>query len=40
VHFGLGSEDAVKSIEILWPGGTRQTLQDIKADRILKIAEP
>ena len=40
VHFGLGSEDAVKSIEILWPGGTRQTLQDIQADRILKITEP
>jgi hypothetical protein len=40
VHFGLGSEDAVKSIEVLWPGGTRQTLQDIQADRILKITEP
>jgi hypothetical protein len=38
VHFGLGSEDAVKSIEVLWPGESRQALQDIKADRFLKAA--
>jgi hypothetical protein len=40
VHFGLGNEDLVRSLEILWPSGIRQTLQDIKADRILKITEP
>jgi len=38
VHFGLGSEDAVKSIEVLWPSESRQALQDIKADRFLKAA--
>jgi hypothetical protein len=39
VHFGLGNENTVKSIEIRWPSGIRQTLQNIKADQILKIAE-
>jgi hypothetical protein len=40
VHFGLGSESAVKSLEILWPGGIRQTLENVKADQMLKITEP
>ncbi len=40
VHFGLGNEDAVRSMEILWPSGIRQTLEGIKADQILKITEP
>jgi hypothetical protein len=40
VHFGLGSERAISSLEIRWPSGTVQTLPDIPADRILKIEEP
>jgi hypothetical protein len=40
VHFGLGSETAIRSIEIRWPRGTRQTLQNIAADQILTITEP
>ncbi len=40
VHFGLGGEAVVKSLEILWPSGIRQSLENIKADRILKITEP
>jgi hypothetical protein len=40
VYFGLGSESAVKSLEILWPSGIRQTLENVKADQILKITEP
>ena len=39
VHFGLGDEKNVSSIEIRWPSGIRQVLKDIKADQVLKIDE-
>ena len=40
VHFGLGQETKVRSLEIRWPRGTVQTLRDISADQFLKIDEP
>jgi enediyne biosynthesis protein E4 len=40
VHFGLGGENRVKSIEIRWPRGAKQSLADVAADRYLKIEEP
>ncbi len=40
VHFGLGRETKVGSIEIRWPSGTVQTLKDVSADQFLKIDEP
>lgn len=40
LHFGLGTEIQVASIEILWPSGVRQTLRGISANRILRIEEP
>jgi hypothetical protein len=40
VHFGLNKEDRIKSIELRWPSGQVQVLHDIKADQILKVAEP
>jgi hypothetical protein len=40
VHFGLGSETTVASIEIRWPSGIRQTIKNIPADQILKVDEP
>src|SRR5581483_931176 len=39
VHFGLGSARTIKSIEIAWPSGIRQTLRDVKADQILTVTE-
>jgi hypothetical protein len=39
VHFGLGSESKVQRIEIAWPSGIVQTLENIDADRILKVTE-
>ncbi len=39
-HFGLGPDSIVKSIEIRWPSGIRQTLTNVKADAILTIDEP
>ena len=40
VHFGLGAERAIASVEIRWPGGQVQTLLDVMADQILKVREP
>lgn len=40
VHFGLGTETTVKSIEIRWPSGIVQNLGKTAADQILKIEEP
>ena len=40
VHFGLGQETSLKSLEIRWPSGIRQTLENIQGDRILSLVEP
>ena len=40
LHFGLGEEVVAKSIEIEWPSGIRQTLQNVRGDQILSIDEP
>ena len=40
VHFGLGSETQIKSIEIRWPRGTIQKLENVKPDQFLDVTEP
>lgn len=40
VHFGLGQDSVIKSIEIRWPSGINQVLKDIPADQILQVDEP
>jgi len=40
VFFGIGKDAAVKSIEILWPSGIHQKIENLKADQYLKIEEP
>jgi enediyne biosynthesis protein E4 len=40
VHFGLGAESTAKTIEIRWPSGIQQTLQDVHADRMMRVDEP
>ena len=39
LHFGLGPAETAK-VEIAWPSGIRQTLNDVHADQILEIREP
>jgi hypothetical protein len=39
-HFGLGSQARAKRIEIRWPSGIVQVLQDVAGDRILRVEEP
>jgi enediyne biosynthesis protein E4 len=40
VHFGLGHEKAIKSIEITWSNGRRQTLSNVVVDKLMTIEEP
>jgi enediyne biosynthesis protein E4 len=40
VHFGLGAETKANAIEIHWPSGIVQTLENVPADQILKVTEP
>ncbi len=40
VHFGLGGENRIRSVEIVWPSGAKQTRENLAADQILKISEP
>ena len=38
-HFGLGSSARVKLLEIGWPGGIVQRIENVAADRILRVEE-
>ena len=40
VHFGLGSEARIASIEIRWPSGKLQQLGETRADQLLQVREP
>ena len=40
VYFGLGTNRQVKSIEIAWPSGKQQHIDEMKADQILEVTEP
>lgn len=39
LHFGLGPHDRVDRIEIRWPSGTVDLMEDIEADQLLTITE-
>ncbi|MGI8782188.1 MAG: CRTAC1 family protein [Acidobacteriota bacterium] len=39
-HFGLGKDATVKAIEITWPSGLVQRLEDVKSNQILTVREP
>jgi enediyne biosynthesis protein E4 len=40
VHFGLGTSAAAQTIEIHWPSGMRQVLEDVHAGQVLQVDEP
>ena len=40
VHFGLGAEAKAQKVEITWPSGTVQTMENVAGDRVLKVTEP
>ncbi|MEM7220396.1 MAG: CRTAC1 family protein [Pseudomonadota bacterium] len=40
LHFGLGASERVDHIEIHWPSGIRQTLENVAADAVVEVREP
>jgi hypothetical protein len=39
VHFGLGAEKSAQMVEIRWPSGKIQTLENVPADQVLHVTE-
>jgi len=39
VHFGLGRNASVESVEIRWPSGMVQELKNVAADRVIRVKE-
>jgi len=40
LHFGLGGDHSIRSVEITWPGGQTQKLDKVKIDSHLRIEQP
>ncbi len=40
LHFGLGTAEVVDRIEVRWPSGAVQVLEDVPARRVVEIVEP
>jgi len=40
VHFGLGAAQRLERLTIHWPSGTEQVLEQVAADRALRVEEP
>lgn len=40
VHFGLGADASVKTVEIRWPSGIVQKITAVAVDRVIRIKEP
>jgi hypothetical protein len=39
VRFGLGVQSKVDRVEVVWPGGEKQELRDVAADRVIAIEQ-
>ncbi len=40
LEFGLGRANSVDKIEVLWPSGRTQTIENVSANQVLEIVEP
>ncbi len=40
IHFGLGRESQIRRLDIHWPSGKKQLLENLSCDRILVVEEP
>jgi hypothetical protein len=40
VHFGLGSATSIDRIEIRWPSGVTQSLEQVAVNQVLTVTEP
>ena len=40
IHFGLGDSRSIRRLEVQWPSGRRQVIDDVAADRVFEVSEP
>ena len=40
VHFGLGKDEKVTKLEVRWPSGVKQVLENLAADELVVVTEP
>lgn len=40
LHFGLGKATSVEQLEVFWPNGAHQRLEDVRVDQIMRLTEP
>lgn len=40
LEFGLERANSVDNIEVLWPSGRRQVIENVGANQIVEIVEP
>ena len=40
LHFGLGRENTIDRVEIAWPSGMTQVLEDLESNVLHEIVEP
>ena len=40
LHFGLAKNETAERVEIKWPSGKLQVIENVKANQILEITEP
>jgi enediyne biosynthesis protein E4 len=40
VHFGLGAAPTVSLLEVTWPSGIVQKLENLRANQVLTVKEP
>ena len=39
MHFGLGKESFIDSLEVIWPGGKKQVLYDLRANQTITLRQ-
>jgi hypothetical protein len=40
VHFGLGAAKIVDKVEVRWPSGVKQVLENVKVNQVVTVTEP
>ena len=40
VHFGLGDVESIERLTVHWPGGRRQTFEELATGRLYTVTEP
>jgi hypothetical protein len=39
LHFGMGTTAVIGRVEIHWPSGTRQTIENVQTNQVLEVKE-